>query len=194
MPAGYIQGLRELADARNLLLILDEIQTGIGRTGKMFAYEHEGIEPDIMTLGKGLGGGVPLGALTAKEKISCFVPGDQGGTFNGNALVTAAGTVVLDIVGQPEFLDEVTAKGEYLRKRLAELATRYGHGETQGRGLLIGWTLRTQNAAEIVKRAFENRLLLNAPRPDILRFMPALTVAREEIDTMISTLADVLPV
>lgn len=192
MPPGYIRGLRELADAKNLLLILDEIQTGIGRTGKMFAYEHEGIEPDIMTLGKGLGGGVPLGALTAKEKISCFVPGDQGGTFNGNALVTAAGTVVLDIVGQPEFLDEVTAKGAYLRKRLAELATRFGHGETQGRGLLIGWTLRTQNAAEIVKHAFENRLLLNAPRPDILRFMPALTVTREEIDIMISTLADIL--
>src|SRR4051794_23393974 len=142
MPEGYLAALRALTASRNLLLILDEIQTGIGRTGTLFAYQQAGIEPDIMTLGKGLGGGVPLGALTAKEAVCCFEPGDQGGTFNGNALVCAAGSVVLDIVGRPEFLAEVVEKGRYLADRLADLSRRLGHGEVRGAGLLLGLALK----------------------------------------------------
>lgn len=188
----FLSDLRELATQRGLLLILDEIQTGIGRTGKLFAHEHFGVEPDIMTLGKGLGGGVPLAALTAKERVCCFEPGEQGGTFNGNALVTAAGAVVFDIVSQPEFLAAVVEKGRYLKSRLADLSQRYGHGEVRGEGLLIGWVLQRDIAGEIASRAFAQGLLLNAPRNNILRFMPALTVNTEEIDRMCAILSDTL--
>jgi acetylornithine/N-succinyldiaminopimelate aminotransferase len=192
MPDGYLPALRDLTSRRNLLLILDEIQTGIGRTGTMFAYQQAGIEPDIMTLGKGLGGGVPLGALTAKEAVCCFEPGDQGGTFNGNALVCAVGAAVLDTVGQPEFLDEVAAKGRYLAAGLAGLSQRFGHGEVRGAGLLLGWALKDDAAGAIASGLLARGMLLNAPRPNTLRFMPALTVTREEIDRAIALLGEAM--
>ncbi|MHB8421502.1 MAG: acetylornithine transaminase [Leptospirales bacterium] len=187
----FLEGVRELTSRKGLLLILDEVQTGIGRTGKGFAYEHAGIEPDIMTLGKGLGGGVPLSALTAKESVCCFEPGDQGGTFNGNALLTRVGSAVLDRVMNPEFLDEVTRKGTFLGSRLVELSTRFGEGEVRGKGLLVGWVLNHVHAGTVVSAAFDRGLLLNAPRPNVLRFMPALNVTLEEIGKMLSILEDV---
>src|SRR5262249_8619908 len=110
----FLRELRTLTERHGLLLILDEIQTGMGRTGKLFHYEHAGIAPDIMTLGKGIGGGVPLGALLATGKASCFEHGDQGGTFNGNPLMCAAGLAVLDEVSRPEFLKAVTETGLFL--------------------------------------------------------------------------------
>src|SRR3954463_9342726 len=122
----FLQALRALTHEHGLLLIVDEIQTGIGRTGKLFHYEHAGIEPDIMTLGKGIGGGVPLAALLATEAASCFAYGDQGGTFNGNPLMCAVGSAVLAQVGQPEFLKSVTDTGQYLASELQRISARHG--------------------------------------------------------------------
>jgi acetylornithine/N-succinyldiaminopimelate aminotransferase len=193
-PAGdeFLRGLRAVSAEAGLLLILDEIQTGIGRTGRFLAYEHAGIEPDILTLGKGLGGGVPLAALVAAEAVCCFEPGDQGGTFNGSPLMTAIGNAVVEAVSQPAFLADVTAKGEYLAQRLRELSASLGHGEVRGRGLLLALELRGTDAGKVSRTAMDRGLLVNAPRPDALRFMPALNVTREEIDEMLGLLEAVL--
>jgi acetylornithine/N-succinyldiaminopimelate aminotransferase len=194
LPANdqFLRDLRSFTQARGLLLILDEIQTGIGRTGKMFHYEHVGIKPDILTLGKGLGGGVPLAALLATETASCFAHGDQGGTFNGNALMCAAGIAVLREVSPESFLGGVTEKGERLTAALAKLGKQYSLGEVRGRGLLQALALGKPVAAKIAAKAFEVGLLLNAPRPDSLRFMPSLTVAEGEIEQMVAILDEIL--
>ena len=186
-PAGddFIRGLRAVTEEAGLLLILDEIQTGIGRTGRFFAFEHAGIAPDILTLGKGLGGGVPLAALLATESVSCFEYGDQGGTFNGSPLMTAIGNAVVETVGRPAFLAEVTAKGEYLMDRLRQLSAAHEHGEVRGRGLLVALELKGKDAGKVARSAMDHGLLINAPRPDTLRFMPALNVTSEEIDQML---------
>jgi acetylornithine/N-succinyldiaminopimelate aminotransferase len=184
----WLRDLRRLTRERHLLLIVDEIQTGIGRTGCLFGYEHAGIDPDIVTLGKGLGGGVPLAALVASERASCFDPGDQGGTFNGNPLMAAVGCAVVEAVRDPTFLAAVVANGQYLRDRLQALSADLGHGEVRGRGLLVALALKGQDASKVARAALERGLLINAPRPDTLRFMPALTVSRDEIDRMIDLL------
>ncbi|SHN86501.1 Aminotransferase class-III [Bradyrhizobium erythrophlei] len=188
----FLRELRALTSAHGLLLIFDEIQTGIARTGKLFHYEHTGIAPDIMTLGKGLGGGVPLAALLATEAVSCFEHGDQGGTFNGNALMCAAGLAVLEQVAAPAFLKCVTETGLYLESELQRLSARHGLGEVRGRGLLLALDLRMPIAPSIVADALDAGVLLNAPRPDSLRFMPALNVRRQEIDLMIDSLDGLL--
>ena len=184
----FMQGLRALTRERGLLLIVDEVQTGMGRTGKLFGYEQVGIEPDIMTLGKGLGGGVPLAALLAREAVCCFEPGDQGGTFNGNPLMTAVGCAVLQALLAPGFLDEVARKGKYLWARLEELSARHGLGEVRGQGLLLALDLGSDTGPTLVESARERGLLLNSPRPHLLRFMPALNVGEGEIDQMIALL------
>ena len=188
----FLRDLRSLTKERGLLLILDEIQTGIGRTGKMFHYEHVGIEPDILTLGKGLGGGVPLAALLAKKAASCFAHGDQGGTFNGNPLMCAAGIAVLGEVSRRDFLMSVTERGEALTASLARLAKRHGLGGVRGRGLLQALALDKPLAVEVAAKAFEAGLLLNAPRPDTLRFMPSLTLTQSDIEEMALILDDTL--
>lgn len=188
----FLRDLRELTSARGLLLILDEIQTGMGRTGKVFYYEHAEIEPDIMTLGKGIGAGVPLAALLATKAASCFEHGDQGGTFNGNPLMCAAGAAVLQHVVSPTFLKSVADNGLYLEGELQRISARHGLGEVRGRGLLLALDLKMPIAGSIVTQAFEDGVLLNAPRPDTLRFMPALTVTRQEIAAMIDSLDAVL--
>ena len=185
----FLQGVRALTRARGMLMILDEVQTGIGRTGRLFAHQHHGIEPDMMTLGKGIGGGAPLAALMAREEVCCFEHGDQGGTFNGNPLMAAVGCAVLEIVIAPGFLAKVTARGDYLRHQLEVTAHRFALGEVRGQGLLLAAQLGPAAVApEIVTEAREAGLLLNARRPDCLRFMPALTVTRSEIDEMIAIL------
>jgi acetylornithine/N-succinyldiaminopimelate aminotransferase len=188
----FLDQLRTLTRERGLLLILDEIQTGMGRAGKLFHYEHAGIEPDIMTLGKGIGGGVPLAALLATEAASCFEHGDQGGTFNGNPLMCAAGLAVLQQVAEPDFLKSVVDTGLYLESELQRMSVRHGLGEVRGKGLLVALDLRHPIAASIVAQAFEDGVLLNAPRPDTLRFMPALNVTRNEIAGMIDCLDAIL--
>jgi acetylornithine/N-succinyldiaminopimelate aminotransferase len=188
----FLQALRALTQEHGLLLIFDEIQTGMGRTGKLFHYEHVGIAPDIMTLGKGIGGGVPLAALLATEHASCFEHGDQGGTFNGNPLMCAAGLAVLEEVSQPSFLKSASEAGLYLESELQKLSTRHGLGDVRGRGLLLALDLKLPIGASIVTQAFEAGLLLNSPQPDALRFMPALNVTREEIGAIIEGLDQIL--
>ena len=188
----FIQELRALTHEHGLLLIFDEIQTGMGRTGKLFHYEHTGITPDIMTLGKGIGGGVPLAALLATEHASCFEHGDQGGTFNGNPLMCAAGLAVLKEISKPEFLKAATETGLHLESELQKLSARHGLGEARGRGLLLALDLKLPIGATIVAQALEAGLLLNSPQPDALRFMPALNVTREEIAEMIEGLDAIL--
>ncbi|WP_315711989.1 MULTISPECIES: acetylornithine transaminase [unclassified Bradyrhizobium] len=188
----FLQQLRALTTRHGLLLIVDEIQTGMGRTGKLFGYEHADVLPDIMTLGKGIGGGVPLAALLATEAASCFEHGDQGGTFNGNPLMCAAGLAVLDVIEKPEFLKAVTDNGIYLESELQRISARHGLGEVRGRGLLLALDVIRPIAPAIVAHAFELGLLLNAPRPDALRFMPALNVTRDDIAAMIDTLDGIL--
>jgi acetylornithine/N-succinyldiaminopimelate aminotransferase len=188
----FLRDLRALTKTHGLLLIVDEIQTGMGRTGKLFHYEHAGIEPDIMTLGKGIGGGVPLAALLATEAASCFAHGDQGGTFNGNPLMCAAGLAVLEEVSKPDFLKSAVDAGLFLESELQRISARHGLGEVRGRGLLLALDLKLPIAKSIVAQAFDDGVLLNAPRVDALRFMPALNVARQEIAIMTDCLDAIL--
>lgn len=191
----FMQGLRALADKHKLLFIVDEVQTGCGRCGTLFAYELSGVEPDIMTLGKGIGGGVPLSALLCKAEVASFEAGDQGGTYNGNPLMTAVGSSVIAQLTAPGFLDDVKAKGQYLREQLLALSDEFGLGGERGEGLLRALVLNKEIGAQIVEEAREmapEGLLLNAPRPGLLRFMPALNVTRAEIDQMIGMLRTLL--
>ena len=187
----FLRALRALCDERRLLLILDEVQTGVGRTGRLFAFEHAGVVPDIMTLGKGLGGGVPLAALLAKEEVSCFAHGDQGGTYCGNPLMAAVGSAVLDVVAQPQFLAGVAERGVHLQGHLRRLSERHGLAGERGGGLLRVLDLGRPIGAAVVEAARELQpegLLLNSPRPHLLRFMPRLNVPFEEIDRMAAQL------
>jgi acetylornithine/N-succinyldiaminopimelate aminotransferase len=188
LPEGFLRALRELTESHKLLLIADEIQTGLGRTGRLFACEHESVRPDIMTVAKGIGAGVPLAGLLAREAVSCFATGDQGGTYTAHPLMCAVGSAVLRTINQPAFLAHVTSMGAYLRKGLSELSQRHGLGETYGAGLLVALTMPQPIAAEVVDAALDRGLLINAPRPDRLRFMPALNVTLHEIDRMLTVL------
>jgi len=184
----FLRELRALTRDRGVLLILDEIQTGVGRTGRLFGFEHAGIAPDVMTLAKGLGGGVPLAALVAHSDVCCFEYGDQGGTFCGNPLMAAVGCAVIEEVAKPDFLARVAQAGERLAAGLRALSRRHGCGEVRGKGLLLALHLGRDVASGVVERALARGLLINAPRPDSLRFMPALTVTDEEIDRAIRIL------
>jgi acetylornithine/N-succinyldiaminopimelate aminotransferase len=191
----FLKALRKLADENQLLLIVDEVQTGMGRTGTLFAYEHAQIVPDIMTLGKGIGGGVPLAALLSREEVSVFQPGDQGGTYNGNPLMAAVGVAVMKALTAPGFLEMVRSRGEFLSKGLLDLSAKWGMGGERGNGLLRALVLDREDGAEIVDAARELKpegLLLNSPRPNLLRFMPALNVSEAEITRMLSQLDGIL--
>ncbi|HYS15209.1 MAG TPA: acetylornithine transaminase [Burkholderiaceae bacterium] len=187
----FMRAMRKVCDRERLLLILDEVQTGIGRTGKMFAFEHHGIRPDIVTLGKGIGGGAPLSALLAADAAMCFEPGDQGGTYCGNPLMAAVGLAVLDAVAQPSFLAAVNKRAAQLEQGLERLIERHGLVGQRGGGLLRALDLGKPNANRVVDAAREmapDGLLLNAPRSHLLRFMPALNVKAEEIQLMLAKL------
>ena len=189
----YLRSLRSLADQRDILLILDEIQTGMGRTGALFCFQHTGVRPDILTLGKGLGAGTPLAALLAREQVCCFEPGDQGGTFNGNALMAAVDQAVLEQLTAEGFLERVRAAGAMLRGGLETLSGRHGLGGVRGRGLLLALDLKPRaDGFALVEKALSNGLLLNAPAPDALRFMPALNVSDGEIVEMLAVLDGLL--
>jgi acetylornithine/N-succinyldiaminopimelate aminotransferase len=181
--AAFLRDLRALCDRHDLLLILDEVQTGVGRTGTLFAFEQTGIAPDVMTLGKGLGGGVPLSALLASARADCFLHGDQGGTYCGNPLMAAAGCAVLDTVAQPAFLAAVRERGEQLQAVLHGVAERLG-GSERGAGLLRALALPEPIAPRLVEAARSlpgTGLLINAPRPNVIRLMPALNATAAEI-------------
>lgn len=181
----FMQQLRQLTEERGILLIVDEVQTGMGRCGSLFAYQLAEIEPDIMTLGKGIGGGVPLSALLAKASVAVFDHGDQGGTYNGNPLMTAVGVAVFDTLMADGFMDSVRERAQQLSEGLLKLSDKWGFKGERGEGLLRALVLDGEYAPAIVEQA-RNRspegLLLNAPRPNLLRFMPALNISKEDLD------------
>lgn len=181
----YLKGVEHLCRELGILLILDEVQTGIGRCGTVLAEQSYGVRADIVVLGEGLGGGVPLAALLARDKACCFEIDELSGTHYGNALMTAAGLAVLDSVQDKGFLEHVRENGQHLREGLGRLAHRYGHGELRGQGLLWGLTLSDDSADAVVSAALYEGLLLSAPQPDCLRFTPALTVSNANIDEML---------
>ncbi len=187
----FMQGLRKLADEHKLLFIVDEVQTGMGRTGTMFAYQQSDVVPDIMTLAKGIGGGVPLAALLARQEVCVFSHGDQGGTYNGNPLMAAVGVALFDALAAPGFMESVNARAKQLSEGLLALSAKWGMKGERGMGLLRALVMDRDDGPAIVEAARNlapNGLLLNAPRGNLLRFMPALNVTAEEIDTMLTQL------
>lgn len=182
-PEGYLRAVRDWCDERGILLILDEVQTGCGRTGNLWGYQEAGIEPDIMTLAKGLGGGVPVGAVLAKEHACVFEPGDHGSTFGGNPLATAAALYVMRQVIEGGVLENARQRGDYLARRLTAMEDRLesvsGH---RGQGLMRALVFHQEIAAEVAARALKEGLILNAVRPNAIRFIPPLTLTDAEID------------
>lgn len=188
----YMETISNICKERGILLIFDEVQTGIGRTGKLFAYEHYGIEPDIMTLAKGIGGGYPLSALLTKEKLNIFEPGDQGGTYSSQPLGMAVGMAVVEEVINKELFINAKTQGNYILKKLYELKDKYKLKNIRGTGLLIAFDLPCDKGIEIVDKCLQEGLILNSPRPSIIRLMPALIVTKKDTDNMINILDKVL--
>jgi len=180
-PEGFLQGLRELCDEVGALLVFDEVQTGAGRTGHLYAYQGVGVVPDVLTSAKGLGGGVPVGAMMTREEYASLGPGNHGSTFGGNPLAMAAVRAVLGVVDNPEFLDEVRFKGQVLKNALEKLAEQVSGAEVRGKGLLIGLELGPEVAPRVFEHCLENRLLVNLIGGSTIRLAPPLTVSRTEI-------------
>jgi acetylornithine aminotransferase/acetylornithine/N-succinyldiaminopimelate aminotransferase len=198
LDSEYLKGVEKLCRDHNLLLIFDEIQTGIGRTGTFFAYEQLGIVPDIMTVAKALGNGLPIGAmLTRKEIAASFVPGTHGSTFGGNPVTAAAAVATLKIILEDGFLAKVQEKGNYLQAGLEALAARFPALATgaRGMGLIRGLVLTEKGiglGADIVKRLFDKGVLINFAGNAVLRFLPPLIISKEEIDQLLDALGEVL--
>lgn len=190
----YLKGVREVCDKHGILLILDEIQTGIGRTGKFLACEHYDVKPDIFTLAKALGGGVPIGAVCATESVaSAFEPGDHGSTFGGNPLSCAAGLAVLKALDDENLVENAELMGTYFRERLLALSIKNPCiSAVRGKGLMIGVQLHTGNAKEIKDKCFENGYLIGNVGTDILRILPPLIVTKSDIDGFIALLGKIL--
>ena len=194
----YLRGIRELCDRHNLLLIFDEVQVGMGRTGTLLAHEQLGVVPDMLTLAKGLGNGLPIGAMLAREALAAaFTPGSHASTFGGNPVACRAAGAVLQTMLAPDFLPMVRARGRYLAARLGELVARYPAKATEvrGMGLIQGLVLREEYRAEgpvIVRHLFDKGLLLNFAGNTALRFLPPLVVSEEEIDRAVALVADAL--
>ena len=187
----YLQQVRAWCDEQNILLILDEVQTGVGRTGTLWAYEQTGIEPDVMTLAKGLAGGVPIGAIMAKESVAAsFVPGDHGSTFGGNPLATAAGYAVMKHIIDNDLPAAIRQKGERMQAKLHSLEDRHPGviAEVRGRGLLGAVQFTDDIAEQVMRAALAEGLLLNNLRANVLRIAPALTISDEEIDEAVDAL------
>lgn len=189
---GYFQEVRRICDQHGLLLIFDEVQVGMGRTGKLFAYEHFEVVPDIMTLAKALAGGAPIGTMLAKDKYAAaFVPGTHGSTFGGNPLVCAAALATVRTILEDGILNRTEEIGEYLAGELETLGKKYPFvQDVRGIGLMIGMGL-TISGADIVKKGHERGVLLNVTHDTVLRFVPPLTVTKQEINEMIEVLGGI---
>jgi acetylornithine/N-succinyldiaminopimelate aminotransferase len=189
----FMKGIRLLCDENNLVLIADEVQCGMGRTGKLFAYEHYGIKPDIVTLAKSLGGGVPIGAVIVKEKFtSCIKPGDHGATFGGNPLAAKAASTTLKIILKDNLLHNAEETGNYFKSKLEELkATHSSIKQIRGKGLMLG-VEGDLDAKAIMKKCMVQGLLIGTAGENVLRFLPPLIIEEEEIDEGIAILKDVL--
>lgn len=189
----YLKGVRAWCDEKGLLLILDEVQTGIGRIGTLFGYEQFGIEPDIITLGKGLGGGVAIGAFLAKEKASVFAPGEHGSTFGGNPLACAAACATLQFIIDGDIPGRVKQTGAYLMSKLKKLKTKFDFiVEVRGRGLLVAVQFDRDLSDKVVRACLERGLLLNPVKPNAIRFMPPLNITKSDVDEAIAILDPVL--
>ncbi|WP_448584402.1 acetylornithine/succinylornithine family transaminase [Thermocrinis sp.] len=181
---GFLQEIQELCKKEGILLIVDEVQTGIGRTGKFYAYEHYGIKPDIITLAKGLGGGFPIGCVLAREEVAqAFKPGSHGSTFGGNPLACVCAKVVVEKVSK--LLDHVVQVGQYFKERLSIF------GKVRGKGLMLGLE-REENCQEVVLKALEKGLLINCTAERVIRFVPPLIIQKEHVDEALEILKDIL--
>lgn len=189
----YLKEVRNWCDEKGMLLILDEVQTGIGRIGTLFGYQQSGIEPDIMTLAKGLGSGMPVAAIMAKEKASVFVPGDHGSTFGGNLVTCAAGYATLKYILDNDVVGNARVVGKYLMKKLEELKSKYDFIiNVRGRGLLVALQLDSEISADVVRSCFEMGLLLNVVKPDTVRFIPPLIITGDDVNEAVNILDSVL--
>ena len=185
-PAGFLQAVRDLCDEHGILMVCDEVQTGVGRTGDFFAFQHDRVLPDVITMAKGLGGGIPIGATIARGKAAeLFQPGAHGTTFGGNPVACAAANAVLGIVDD-EFCAEVREKGAYFTEKLTAIG---GVDHVRGRGLMLGVVLEKPVAKEAVKQGFDHGLILNAPAEDIIRLTPPLIISHDEMDAAVEKLS-----
>lgn len=184
-PAGYLRQVRQWCDEQNLLLILDEVQTGLGRTGRWFAHQHEGITPDVMTLAKGLGGGVPIGACLAAPRADVLEPGDHGTTFGGNPLACAAGLAVLRTIEEQGLVEHALEMGELLQ---SELATLSGVSEVRGRGLMQAVVFEEPVARDLQLRCLEHGVIVNATDDHTLRLVPPLIITADQIEQAVGRL------
>lgn len=191
--AGYLREVRRICDERNVLLLLDEVQTGMGRTGRLFAHEHEGIAPDIVTVAKALGNGAPIGAMGCTEQVaSGFEPGMHASTFGGNPLCTAAALATLETLLEPGFLEEAAATGDYFLGRLRDLAGAHAViADVRGKGLMIGVEMK-QPVGPVTAAMLDRGILCGPAGPNVLRFLPPLVVTREEVDRVVAALAEIL--
>ncbi|BDA48110.1 Acetylornithine aminotransferase [Coccomyxa sp. Obi] len=190
----FLEGLRRLCDDAGALLVFDEVQCGLGRTGKLFGYQNFGVEPDILTLAKPLAGGLPIGAVLVKQRVAdAMAPGDHGSTFAGNPLVTAAADAVVDIIAQPAFLERVLALGERLRSGLRSALAGNAHVmEVRGLGLITGIQLDVM-AGDIVKKARDQGLIvITAGKGDVVRLVPPLIITEDDVDIAVRILADII--
>ena len=189
----YLQAIRQLCDEKGAVMILDEVQTGMGRTGKWFAYQHFDVEPDIMTLAKALGGGVAIGAMMAKEELAAkLVPGKHASTFGGNCLACAAGIAVIEAIEEDNLLENAVDMGQYAKEKLNELKQKHFIiDHVRGIGLMIGIQLKGPGA-QIVQKCLEKGLRINCTHDSVLRLMPAMIVTKEQIDQTVDILDSVL--
>jgi len=185
----YIKQVREICDSNDIVFIIDEVQTGLGRLGRMFGYEAYDIEPDVMTLAKGIGGGFPLSAMLAKDKFCCFNIGDVGGTYCGTPLAAAVGKAVVEEIIRSNLVDTVKRNGDYFTERLLALRDKnIGICGVRGMGLLLAAELADESAERVKDICVDNYLLINAPNKKCLRFMPALNISADEIDGALAVL------
>ena len=194
VPAeGYLRTLRDICDEKGVLLIFDEIQTGMGRTGKLFAYRHFDMAPDIMTLAKALGNGLPIGAMLATEKVAAaFQPGSHASTFGGTPLVTAAALRVVEVMAEKKIVEHCAEVGRYFKNRLEELKEKHDQvADVRGLGLHLGMELRFE-AGPVVEACMEKGFLINCVQGNVLRFVPPLIVSKGEIDALVDCLDDIL--
>jgi acetylornithine/N-succinyldiaminopimelate aminotransferase len=189
----YLKKVRAWCDQKGILLILDEVQTGIGRIGALFGYELYGVEPDILTLAKGLGGGVPIGAILSKEKASVFVPGEHGTTFGGNPLICAVGVATLRYIIDNKIPQHVATLGEYLTEELQRFKKDHPViKDVRGRGLLQAIEFKADIADEIADACLEHGLLINRIKPNVLRLIPPLVITQKQLDEGLAILREVM--
>ncbi|ADG81237.1 acetylornithine transaminase [Thermincola potens] len=189
----YMQQVKQLCLEKNLLLIFDEVQCGLGRTGKLFAYEHYNVEPNIMTLAKAIAGGFPMGALLATDKVAeCFQPGDHASTFGGNPLAAAAGCAAVSILADKDFLVEVAEKGAYFEQKLHRLKDKYSFiTDVRGKGLILGLGI-TVDGKSIVDGCLQKGLIINCVGSNVLRFIPPLIITKQNIDDAVNIIDEVM--